>query len=515
MAFRFALLIAVLALANPHPASAQEEPPPPPSGPSGVGGQNQPGQAPGGQGQAFSDPSQLFSGRSGAFFGLGLNNISGEGLYAATIVNTDFNLGPIGLGLALPLNLLVWNNDNCCGADPDANGDHPHSRAYKAYGGVLRKRDWNQWQDYARLIRYVSYGHKRDPVHVLAGQLWGASVGHGTLMNRYANNLSIDHPKFGLALDLNSTFVGVETITDSLTGPSLLGGRVYVRPFGDTLVLRGLAVGATLISDRTAPRSLAYVTAPDGSLALKQDPTTGSVIVDNFDAMYAAGVDVEYEVLRNSLIQLIPYVDGNRLLGAGNGLHAGVLTNLFLPVPILAVDLQTRFEYRFMQPGYIPEYFDQTYDLGRIQYAVNQTNSTTTYLPKYAAAQQARAAGGTPRKGFYGELSFGFGGLLQIGGLYQDYEGDPNGASLGLFATLPKFELIKLSAYYLRKNMAGISDAFHIDERSLLAASAAYKLFGPLYLRIDYKRQWQLRPGDSQIKAVDSFSGGLATFLPF
>jgi hypothetical protein len=512
MSHRLPLLLASLAALSAGTATGQEEPPPPPSGTSGLGGQNQPGQ---GQGQAFSDPSQLFTGKSGAFFGLGFTNISGEGLYASTTVNTEFNLGPVGLGLALPLNLLVWNKDDCCGPDPDANGNHPHSRDYKAYGGILRKRDWNEWQDYARLIRYVRYGHKRDPLYVLAGQMWGASIGHGTLLNRYSNSLSIDHPKFGLAVDLNSDFVGVETITDNVTGPTILGGRVYVRPFGETPILRGLAFGATLVSDRTAPRSLAYVNGPDGSIALKQDTSNGSVIVDNFDAMYAAGVDVEYEVLRNSLIQLIPYVDGNRLLGAGNGLHAGVLTNLFLPVPIIAIDLQTRFEYRFMQPGYIPEYFDQTYDLGRIQYAVEQGNNTTTYLPKYAAAQQAKALGGKPRKGYYGEVSFGFGGLVQVGGLYQDYEGDPNGASLGLFATLPKFELIKLSAYYLRKNMAGLSDAFHIDERSLLAASAAYKMFGPLYLRIDYKRQWQLRPGDSQIKAIDSFSAGLATFVPF
>ena len=510
-------LLAALVLGGAFAAPAQEEPPPPPPTapePSGIGGQNQPSQ-PGTNGQAFADPSQLFSGTSGAFFGLGFNSISGEGVYAATIISTEFTLGPVGLGLALPLNILVWNNDNCCGADPDTDGNHPHSRDYKAYGGLLRKRDWNQIQDYARLIRYVRYGHKRDPVYFLAGQLWGASLGHGTLVNRYSNSLNLDHPKFGLALDFNSTYVGIETLTDYLTGPSIIGGRVYVRPWGETMVLRGFAVGATLITDRTAPRSLTYDQQPDGTIKLRQDASTGSVIVVDSRAVYAAGVDIEYEVLRNSLIQLIPYVDGNRLLGAGNGLHIGVLTNLFLPVPLIAVDLQTRFEYRWMKPGYIPEYFDQTYDLGRIQYAVNAPNSSTTYFPKFTAAQKAAATSGVPRKGYYGEVSFGFGGLVQVGGLYQDYEGDPTGASLGLFATLPKFELIKLSGYYLRKNMSGIRDAFNIDERSLLAASAAYKIFGPLYLRIDYSRRWQLRPGDSQIKAVDSVNAGIATFLPF
>jgi hypothetical protein len=119
------------------------------------------------------------------------------------------------------------------------------------------------------------------------------------------------------------------------------------------------------------------------------------------------------------------------------------------------------------------------------------------------------------RKGYYGELSFGFGGFLQIGGLYQDYEGDPQGASLGLFATFPKIELVKISAYYLRKNMKGTSDAFAIDERSLLAGALAYKMFGPLYLRVEFQRRWQLRPDAKQIEAVDSFSAGLATFISF
>jgi len=39
--------------------------------------------------------------------------------------------------------------------------------------------------------------------------------------------------------------------------------------------------------------------------------------------------------------------------------------------------------------------------------------------------------------------------------------------------------VIKASAYYLRKNMkSGFGDAFRLDERSLLAASLAYKMWG-------------------------------------
>src|SRR5712692_1913806 len=172
MSYRSALFLMALSSA----AAAQESAQPQPES-SGIAGQNQPNAS--GVGQSFSDPSQLFSGRAGAFFGLAFQSIGDEGLYASTVINTEFNLGDVGIGLALPLNLLVVNNDKCCGPDPAT-----WSRDYKTYSGVIRRRDWDEWQSYTKLVRFVRYGHKRDPVYFMAGQLWGASIGHGTLVSR-------------------------------------------------------------------------------------------------------------------------------------------------------------------------------------------------------------------------------------------------------------------------------------------------------------------------------------------
>src|SRR5882724_6217264 len=461
------------------------------------GGQTQPNAA-AANGQAFADPSLLFGGTPGAYIGLAVNNIQGEGSYAATVINTEFNLGPVGLGLSVPLNLLVWNNDQCCAGAT--------TRDSKTYFGVLRRRDWDEAQDYTKFVRYVRYGNKRDPLYVLAGQLWSASIGHGTLVSRYSNSLNLDHPKAGLALDVNTDFVGVETLTDWVGNPSLMAGRAYVRPFGDMPVLRGWAIGLSGASDRTAPV---------GVVGPLQSDSTGNPIV-NQRAIYAAGIDTEFEVLHNSLISVIPYVDFNRIAGAGNGLHAGVLTDVRLPVPLLEMNVQAKLEYRLMQPGYIPEYFDQTYDIGRVQYAVQQ-GASTTYRAKYDAAQAARTSDTSfSQSGFHGELAVNLAGFVQVGGLYEDRQGDPNGASLGLFAILPKLDVIKASAYYLRKNMkSGLGDAFRLDERSLLAASLAYKMVGPLYFRADFRREWVLPPGETQIRAVDSFTAGFASFFEF
>ena len=499
----FAALTIAAAIAPP--ALAQQDVTP--SSPAGVAGQDLPPQGP--PSQSFTDPSQLFSGKSGAFFGLGIGQIGGD-IYATTIINTDFSLGPVGLGLQLPLNLLVVNRGDCT-KDPA-----PCSRDDKTYYGVLRRRDWDEPGDYLKLLRYVRYGRKREPIFVQAGQLWGASIGHGTLLNRYANSLSLDHPKAGLQLDINTTFFGFETILDSFANPTLFGGRAYVRPFGGTMILRGLAVGATLVTDRVAPLSLAYNAGPPPTLVTDAQ---GNVQVDNRRTLLAGGVDIEYELLRNSLISLIPYIDANRLAGAGNGLHLGVLATIALPIPIIDIGLSSRLEYRIMQAGYIPEYFDQTYDIGRFQYATYGRDPVTgaavaTFAPKLRAAQDSHAAGGDGKQGYYGELAFNFAGLLQLGGVYQDYQGD-FGASLGLFVTFPKLEIIKLSAYYLRKNFNGFGEAFRLDERSLLAASAAYRLFGPLYVRFDFQRQWVVSSASQQIEAVNTYQAGLATYLPF
>ena len=487
------LLFAACAALLSSAAFAQEEPPPPPPPgieTAGAAGQNQPDARSGSQN--FADPSQLFSGTPGAFVGVGFGKIDKD-TYVSTVINTELALGPFAVGLGVPLNLLAINDDST------------GTRDSKTYEHVLRRSDWNQAQDYLKFVRFVRYGHKREPLYLLAGQLWGSTLGHGTLVNRYSNSLSLDQRKFGIAFDFNSDYFGVETLLDNVAGVGILGGRAYVRPFAGMPGLGGLAFGFTTVVDPTAPL-VPFATAP----AISFDANGDAIVAQR--AFAAAGVDVEYELFHNQIVDVIPYVDANRLFGAGNGLHVGALLNVRLPVPVIDVSLQTRLEYRHMQPGYIPEYFDQTYDLGRLQYAV--TVPGAGFASKQSAAFDAKASGGKAVKGYYGELAFNFAGLVQVGGLLQDYEQD-NGASLGLFATLPKFEAVKMSAYYLRKNFGDLGNAFELDERSLLAASAAVRVTGPVYLVLDFRRQWQVDRASGRVIAVDTYRTGIAVNLTF
>jgi hypothetical protein len=40
-------------------------------------------------------------------------------------------------------------------------------------------------------------------------------------------------------------------------------------------------------------------------------------------------------------------------------------------------------------------------------------------------------------------------------------------------------------------------------------------MVGPLYFRADFRREWVLPPGETQIRAVDSFTAGFASFFEF
>jgi len=490
-------LPALAALLAALPARAQDADAPPPPPPLVTGGFGIP------------NPSSLFGNQAGIYGGIGFGQLGSGDWWLQATADVSFSIGPVSLGLALPIDLLVWNDDSSgCASAPVG----PCSRSDKAYGGILRRRDWDELSDYARLIRYVQYGHKRDAgFYGLFGQEWDSSIGHGTIVSHYNNSLQLDHPKAGLAFDYNGQYWGIETLTDELTGPDLIAARAYVRPFGGTPVLRGWAIGATFAADIHAPRALVMQSGPNG-LQLAQD-STGSPIVAWEQVAAVWGMDTEYELLSNSFIHLIPYLDLNRIAGAGNGAHLGIMTQILLPIPILDVRLDAKLEYRWMQSGYIPEYFDQVYDLGRVQYA-RIGPSGLYYEPKAQAAREMRNDPNIGNQGYYGELGFNFAGWVQVGGSLADSQSD-DGGSLGLYVTLPKIKFLKVQGYYLRKNFAGLADAFTLDERSLLGGSVAYAIYGPLYLRLDYQRTWALNPNDQHIEAVSTYNIGVATSFSF
>jgi len=126
-------------------------------------------------------------------------------------------------------------------------------------------------------------------------------------------------------------------------------------------------------------------------------------------------------------------------------------------------------------PGYIPEYFDQTYDIGRVQSPSRRAPAPPTWRVRrrevHAAQTSDTSFSRVVPRGASRSTSAGF---VQVGGLYEDRQGDPTALRLGLFAIPAQARRDQGVRLLPPQNMkSGFGTRFGSIERSLLAASLA------------------------------------------
>jgi hypothetical protein len=353
-----------------------------------------------------------------------------------------------------------------------------------SYGGVLRKADWPKPDSaktighYFSLIRMFRYGQKHDPLYFQYGQFFGYTMGHGTIVDRYNNSFDLDNPKPGLAFAFNRPSGGLEVFTDNIAGRALniVAGRGYVRPlalFGSGepgFVAKRWGVGLTYAMDRN---------------------THMLPGVEHNAAVF--GVDTEFILLQNSLLEFIPYMDLNYQKTDSNagGLHIGAMAKFRFPL-VKIMNMWARLEYRLMQPGYIAGYFDSVYDMQRVQFPVNVNGFVD--VPK-AAAGRAMAPQGplgltALKSGVFGEATVDVLRIVQGGAAYFWTPGVEKSNNISLFATLPVFKTVKFSGYYIRRNFDSPKEIVKLDERSLLMAAIQYKIWGPFWASGVFSRRW-------------------------
>ena len=98
---------------------------------------------------------------------------------------------------------------------------------------------WIQrWSRNASLGSLLQPGQKKeDAIYVRMGDLYGVSLGYGTLVNNYSNSPSFERRKFGINADVNfKGIVGVEGLYSDIKGANLLAVRPYIRPLRPTKI---------------------------------------------------------------------------------------------------------------------------------------------------------------------------------------------------------------------------------------------------------------------------------------
>ncbi len=401
-------------------------------------------------------------GNSGSFTGaLGMTVIDDD-TYFTINLTPDISFGKFGVGLNIN---LLYNTKN----------------------GAIRSVDWDESYDWARLIRYLRYGHKRENVYARIGTLDAARLGHGFLMNYYTNEASFDRRKIGLAFDIDFGTAGFETVTNNLGRFEIFGARAYARPlkpYIDVPLVKDLTFGATYITD------------------VDPDSRRGTE-----DGLYAIGFDVELPLIRIPMLNTFTYFDWAKIDSFGSGIAFGVEANLRVIAGV--AEVTAKLERRILGKEFIPAYFDAFYEIERYQHQPPLSSYVYRKDQRLALIQDET-------KGVFGELVGHILNTIRLVGSFQRLDQRPNSGILHLAADSgDKIPVLALQANYDKMGIETLNDAFTLDDRSIARIGVGYKVKPYLMLFMDYIHTFQFDEVKNKYKAQKRISPRVAFVYNF
>ena len=382
--------------------------------------------------------------------GMGVSWITENGktvpYYTLTLM-PDLSFGKFGVGL--DLNLRISSQD-----------------------GTIRKVDWSNGA-YRKIIRYVRWGHKHDPLYIRVGGLDMATLGHGFIMSFYNNSPSLDDRRIGAEFDIDFNEFGFETVYGDFQQAGVIGGRGYVRPLkfttlASTPVIGGFEVGLTYVTDQN-PNS--------GVLAVTHDTTY--IVTKTTDKIGEFGFDAGLPLLRIPFIDLDLYYDYAKIVNFGHGSAAGLKADFN---SLGLVTASVKVERQFLGDKFIPEYFDQFYELERY------TPAASPFVSKAALLDSTKGS-----NGWYGQLIVALMQNFKIVGFYRGLDNDSTGGLMHLETRFPNvIPTVVFSAGYDRTRVKNFGDLFKLDDHSLLYAFLGYKPYPFMTVGMNY--YWTFTP---------------------
>jgi len=419
---------------------------------------------------------------------LGLDRI-GDTFYGLVEPQLDLrffdNRLAIGLGVPLRLELVTLGGSSVIEA---------------GNLGRIRREDYDQPGEYARILKYLTFGTKEDNVYVNVGQRYASSVGHGTLVRRYAPNIDVNHARVSAQLDAYNDYAGVELLTNDVVDWNLLAGLAFIKPlsfFSQDPMARSVSMGLSVVTDRTAP------------LALTTDPVTGVRKVDgsgHLDATRRAatlvGLDAEVKVLKTKHADIKPYVDYSLLAGGEGGLTVGVLGRFNLGEKTVHA-FRLVAEGRALGARYLPSYFDTFYEVER--YMARQVQpSRWAVSNEYQTKQQWVLSGDLGnRLGYYVEASYG---VRRNVGITVALEGTNTSPEKNLVAhlELPTLDWLQFFGSYYKRGFSQWSEVTQVDSKSIFFAGARLRALPVLFINARAFKSFQ---SNAELQRYDNTYG--------
>jgi hypothetical protein len=411
-------------------------------------------------GQAMEQDNSI-----GAYFGY---TTIGDQSYVSLNFQPQLQLGKLGIGLDVPIqvNTSTWN---------------------------IRTDQYKDGVAWLRMIRSLSWGIKeQDPLYVKVGNLSGAYLGYGMLLDNYSNSISVDKRKIGAEIDYcYNNFIGIEVLYSDLNVKSLnlLGVRPYIKPLAFTgiPIVKTLDIGLQYVTDRDNTGSM-----------LSTDESSDHNTYVGSAGMTGVGLDMGVTLINTSMARLVAFGSAAMLkkntnallkdslsrttstdlaasaqnykngygIGAGLDFKFKFLGNLFR--------LDTRLERLWYTDYFIPHFFDVTYEINKDERILSLVSAKS-------------------KKGIYGDIGLTVLDKVKVGGglMLPDEVGTDNPAMVKI--NLDASELtdqIILKGEYIKGGLTTLEDAFKLDERSLLYVRLAYKVAKFVYAGVDYNWTW-------------------------
>ncbi len=393
-------------------------------------------------------------------------------------------------------------------------------------GDFFRNDEWDEPGEILRTVRWAEIGQRYGAVRLRVGELVDWSVGHSTVMSGYNNSLDLDHFSWGVGGEVNTKMGGVELMVGDIVDPSVMGGRIYVRPLfftGGPSFFDRLAVGVSVITDTHAPKTLRLAPKlnPDGSVAVDGNNVpvstgkyvrdkNGDLIVESESPATVLGLDAELPLLPAGDFVLTPYTDLNQISGAGAGLHTGVFLGWQAPANI---SIGGRTEYRILGDDYVAGYFGPVYGVERSSYlpVTNPDGSKTAQkFPKreWLAKSDVKAS-----DGFLTEVNADVMGIVQVQAQYSTSADDQATGEFVSRATVNAGDTAQVGVYYARSGLSELAEITDLKD-ALVVAEAKVPLNSFLYLIAQANRRWQL-DDKGEYQPNDEYSFSVGTSIGF
>ena len=472
--------------------------------------------------------------------GLGIGSATLDGvLYNQLALRPEINIWKVGIGLDL---VLYVDNE-----------------------GNMRNEEWDIDNDPALLldkILYVRYGDISDPLWIKYGSIEGKTMGYGGLMNGYSNMMEFPTVRrVGINTGFNIGPVGGELFLSNLKDISrggTIGGLRMAYTVSDDLPI---TIGFNYITDANMFSGLkdkdgdsypdAFDDFPDDSTLWNDtdgdgwpDPGHGDSILDslididadgdniidsdeNFDDIdlkatpfslrnnkavtNALSFDIGYPILRSDMISLQVYGEYNSLTfpgvstadstfnrpdRSGSGITLpGLRSTLF---GILDLSL----EYRMINGSYVPQFFDQAYDLNRV---VTNTIDGQTYVRTKDMVVFDTYTDSASSSGLFGSAGLSLFNLISFTASYANMKADTTELkSFNSYLNLNTDNIPKISsamAYYQRNNDDNPFDFENPTENTIMGYRVGYELSKGVSLIWDF-RQFYRDDGKGNMETI-------------